>query len=287
MRPSTAPCRGGSPTSAADIARLDAELVRRGLARSRGEAQEFVRAGQVTIGGSVATKPSLPVADDDVLVVEVAGPRWVGRAAHKLDAALQEWGPVGLTVKGRRCVDVGASTGGFTQVLLAADAAHVAAVDVGRGQLVPDVASDPRVTEHSGTTIRGLQPETIGGSADVVVADLSFISLTLVLADLARLMGERGDLVVLVKPQFEVGRGRLNRQGVVTDPRERTAALQRVVESTLDAGLFVHGIRESPIAGTTGNIEYLLWARSDPSDTMSADRVRDIVREITTEARGG
>ena len=114
-----------------------------------------------------------------------------------------------------------------------------------------------------------------------------FISLTLVLADLARLMGARGDLVVLVKPQFEVGRGRLNRQGVVTDPRERTAALQRVVESTLDAGLFVHGIRESPIAGTTGNIEYLLWARSDPSDTMSADRVRDIVREITTEARGG
>ncbi|KAF0832555.1 TlyA family RNA methyltransferase [Ornithinibacter aureus] len=286
MRPSTAPCRGGSPTSAADIARLDAELVRRGLARSRGEAQEFVRAGQVTVGGSVAAKPSLPVADD-VIEVEVSGPRWVGRAAHKLDAALQEWAPEGLTVQGRRCVDVGASTGGFTQVLLAAGAAHVAAVDVGHGQLVPEVANDPRVTEHSGTTIRGLQPETIGGPADLVVADLSFISLTLVLADLVRLMGERGDLVVLVKPQFEVGRGRLNRQGVVTDQRDRTAALHRVVEATLDAGLFVHGIRQSPIAGTTGNVEYLLWARSDPSDTMSADRVREIVRETTTEARGG
>jgi len=235
----------------------------------------------------VAAKPSLPVADDDVLAVEVSGPRWVGRAAHKLDAALQEWAPEGLTVQGRRCVDVGASTGGFTQVLLAAGAAHVAAVDVGHGQLVPEVANDPRVTEHSGTTIRGLQPETVGGPADLVVADLSFISLTLVLADLVRLMGEQGDLVVLVKPKFEVGRGRLNRQGVVTDQRDRTAALHRVVEATLDAGLFVHGIRQSPIAGTTGNVEYLLWARSDPSDTMSANRVREIVRETTTEARGG
>ena len=243
--------------------------------------------GLVTIDGVRAGKPSSPVADTDVLVIDHVGPRWVGRAAHKLDAALRAWGPEGLLVRGRRCVDVGASTGGFTQVLLAAGATAVAAVDVGHGQLAPEVAGDPRVTEHSGTTVRGLGPQALGGPADLVVADLSFISLTLVLRDLAGLMGRDADLVVLVKPQFEVGRSRLNRQGLVTDPRDRTAALQRVVGAVSDAGLHVHGIRASPITGTTGNVEYLLWARSEPSDTMSADRVRDTVREITSPASGG
>lgn len=260
--------------------------MRRGLARSRGEAHELVTSGLVRIGGTPAGKPSTPVTDTDVILVDHAGPRWVGRAAHKLDAALKEWGPEGLQVRGRRCVDVGASTGGFTQVLLAAGAQHVAAVDVGHGQLAPEVAGDPRVTEHSGTTVRGLAPATLGGPADLVVADLSFISLTLVLGDLAGLMGPGGDLVVLVKPQFEVGRGRLNRQGLVSDPRDRTAALQRVVDAVTAAELHVHGIRASPITGTTGNVEYLLWATSVPSDTMSPDRVRDIVREITRAASG-
>lgn len=243
--------------------------------------------GLVSVGGVPAGKPSSPVSDTDVIVVDHSGPRWVGRAAHKLDAALQAWAPEGLAAEGRRCVDVGASTGGFTQVLLAAGARHVAAVDVGHGQLAPEVAGDPRVTEHSGTTVRGISPDAIGGPADLVVADLSFISLTLVLRDLAGLMGPGADLVVLVKPQFEVGRGRLNRQGLVTDPRERTAALRRVVEAVTDAGLHVNGIRQSPITGTTGNVEYLLWARSDPSDTMSADRIRDVVREITSDPGGG
>lgn len=246
-----------------------------------------MNAGLVTVAGTPAAKPSRPVADGEPITVEVAGPRWVGRAAHKLVAALQAWGPDGLRVAGRRCIDVGASTGGFTQVLLADGAQHVAAVDVGHGQLVPEVAADPRVDEHSGTTIRGLDPSDIGGPADLVVADLSFISLTLVLADLARLMGPGADLVVLVKPQFEVGRRRLGRQGVVTDPRDRAGALQRVLDAVGAADLYVHGILTSPIRGTTGNAEYLLWARSEPSDTMSADRVRDTVRAITTDTTGG
>ncbi|HSF98550.1 MAG TPA: TlyA family RNA methyltransferase [Ornithinibacter sp.] len=266
---------------------MDAELVRRGLARSRGEARELVTSALVTISGTPAVKPSTPVTDGDVIAVERTGPRWVGRAAHKLDAALHAWAPDGLVAAGRWCVDVGASTGGFTQVLLAAGAAHVAAVDVGHGQLAPEVARDPRVSEHSGTTVRGLASAVLGRPADLVVADLSFISLTLVLGDLAGLMADGGDLVVLVKPQFEVGRGRLNRQGLVSDPRDRTAALQRVVDAVADAGLHVNGIRESPITGTTGNIEYLVWARSVPSDTMSPDRVRDIVREITSASGGG
>ena len=164
--------------------------------------------GLVTVSGAVVTKPARPVGAQDVLEVTGTGPRWVSRAAQKLAAALDAWVPEGIRVEGRRCVDVGASTGGFTQVLLAAGASSVVAVDVGTGQLVPEVAGDPRVEERSGTTVRGLTAEDLGGPADLVVADLSFISLTLVLGDLAGLMGPGADLVVLVKPQFEVGRGR-------------------------------------------------------------------------------
>jgi 23S rRNA (cytidine1920-2'-O)/16S rRNA (cytidine1409-2'-O)-methyltransferase len=261
--------------------------VRRGLARSRGEARDLVTSGLVTVGGAPAGKPAHPVAPTDEIAVTSRGPRWVGRAAHKLVAALDDWGPQGLVVAGRRCVDVGASTGGFSQVLLARGADTVVAVDVGHGQLVPEVADDPRVVERSGTTVRGLTADDLGGPADLVVADLSFISLTLVMGDLAGLLGPDADLVVLVKPQFEVGRGRLNGQGVVTDPKDRTRALAQVVAAVGEHGLHVHGILTSPISGTSGNTEYLLWARSVPSDTMSEDRVRDAVREATTHPASG
>ena len=173
-------------------------------------------------------------------------------------------------------------------MLLAGGAASVVAVDVGHGQLAREVAGDPRVEERSRTTIRGLTPDDLGGPADLVVSDLSFISLTLVLGDLAGLMVPDADLVTLVKPQFEVGRGRLNSQGVVTSARGRTDAVLGVVDAVATAGLHVHGIRTSPISGTTGNTEYLLWARSDSSDTMSHDRIRDLVRATTTaEPTGG
>ena len=256
--------------------------MRRGLARSRGEARDLITDGHVHVDGEPVTKPAHPVADADAVTVTSDGPRWVGRAAHKLVAALDQWAPHGLSVTGSRAVDVGASTGGFSQVLLAHGAAQVVAVDVGHGQLVPEVAGDPRVDERSGTTVRGLTADDLGGPADLVVADLSFISLTLVMGDLAGLLRPDGDLVVLVKPQFEVGRGRLNRQGVVTDPVDRTRALERVVAAVGEHGLHVHGILTSPISGTSGNTEYLVWARSVPSDTMSEDRVRDLVRATTT-----
>jgi 23S rRNA (cytidine1920-2'-O)/16S rRNA (cytidine1409-2'-O)-methyltransferase len=246
-----------------------------------------VDAGAVTVGGAPATKPSRDVSAQDEIVVEPDAPRWVGRGAHKLVAALDEWGPAGLTVAGRRCVDVGASTGGFTQVLLARGAAAVVAVDVGHGQLVPEIAADPRVVERSGTTVRGLTPADVDGPADLVVADLSFISLTVVLADLAGLMAPHGDLVLLVKPQFEVGRARLGRSGVVSDATDREAAVLAVAAAVVEQGLHVHGIRPSPVAGATGNAEYLLWARSEPSATMSPDLLRDVVRAATTEAPTG
>ncbi len=287
MRRCTARSSPASPTSAADIGRLDAELVRRGLARSRGEARELVTAGQVLVAGLPATKPSHPVEVGVDVEVRGGGPRWVGRAAHKLVAAFAAWGPEGLSAAGRRCVDVGSSTGGFTQVLLAEAAAHVVAVDVGHGQLAPEVARDTRVDDRSGTTVRGLTAEDIGGAADVVVADLSFISLTLVMPDLVGLRAEEGDLVVLVKPQFEVGRGRVDRHGVVRSGPDREAALLGVVAAVRENGLHVHGILESPVRGATGNIEYLLWARSDRSDTMSEDRIRDTVRAVTTDPSGG
>lgn len=241
----------------------------------------------MSVGGVVASKPAQPVDDADLIGVQHQGPRWVGRAARKLDHALRLWELEGLAVAGRRCVDVGASTGGFTQALLEAGAAQVTAVDVGHGQLVPEISHDPRVIELSGTTIRGLGADEVGGPADVVVADLSFISLTTVMRDLVGLLLPTGDLVVLVKPQFEVGRGALSRTGVVKGPADRGRALTAVVDSTLAHGLHVHGLTESPVRGSTGNAEYLLWACREPSATMDQDTLREVVRDITAHVSTG
>ena len=203
------------PTDAGP-ARLDAELVRRGLARSRAQARELVEAAGVLVDGSVAGKASLLVHPTMSISVTYQPDRWVGRAAYKLLEALRVFGPRGLTVASRRCLDVGASTGGFTQVLLDAGAAHITALDVGHDQLAPEVARDQRVDERSGTNIRDVRPGDLGEPFDVVVADLSFISLRLVLDVIASLMTPTADAVLLVKPQFEVGRDRLARTGVVT-----------------------------------------------------------------------
>ena len=201
--------------------RLDVELVTRGLARSRGHARALLDAGQVSVGDVVATKAATPVSPADNIVVREEGPRWVSRAAHKLEGALEAFAPLGLSVAGKRCLDVGASTGGFTQVLLHHGAGHVVALDVGHGQLVPELATDPRVTDLPRTTVRGLRPDDIGGRVDVLVADLSFISLTLVLEAFAAVLSPTGDAVVLVKPQFEMGRSRLGKGGVVRAQGDR------------------------------------------------------------------
>ena len=237
-------------------ARLDAEMVRRGLARSRGQARELVAQGAVLVDGRAATKASTPVTAAAAIDLAQAPDRWVGRAAYKLLAALDRFG---LDVAGRRCLDVGASTGGFTQVLLEAGAAHVTALDVGHGQLVPEVAADPRVEERSGTNIRDVRPGDLGEPFDVVVADLSFISLRRGLPVLPPLMTQDGDAVLLVKPQFEVGRERLARTGVVTSPHERQRTLDEVLRAAESAGLHRRGLEPSPLRGTTGNQEYLLW----------------------------
>ncbi len=246
--------------------RLDAELVRRGLARSRQHAADLIAAGRVTVRGARAHKPATVVDPaDPVSVAADDGDRtgYVSRGGDKLAGALAVFGPDGLVVAGRRCLDAGASTGGFTDVLLRAGAREVVAVDVGYGQLAWRLRTDPRVGLHERTNVRTLTPETIGGPVELTVADLSFISLRLVLPALAACTEPDGDLVLLVKPQFEVGRGRVDRGGVVRDPALRAEAVLSVADAAAQLGLGTRGVTASPLPGPAGNREFFLWLRRD------------------------
>lgn len=247
--------------------RLDAELVRRGLATTRSEAQAAVAAGRVTVAGAPADKPARLVAPGEPLLVLGDGPRFVGRGGEKLDAALSYFG---LDPAGMRILDAGASTGGFTDCLLQRGAAEVVAVDVGHGQLHERLRSDPRVDVHERLNVRHLQAETIGGTVDGVVADLSFISLRTVLGPLTEVVSPGGWLVLLVKPQFEAGRAEVSRgRGVVRDPAVHDRVRQEIDGSLRGHGSIIMGWMESPLRGADGNIEYLVAARR-PS--MEAER---------------
>ena len=243
--------------------RLDVELVRRGLARARGQAEELVRAGRVQVDGRPAGKVSQKVtAGSDLVVAAGDRPDYVGRGALKLSGFLEDLAAAGEAprVRDRRCMDAGASTGGFTQVLLERGAANVVAVDVGHDQLAAPLREDPRVQDRQGVTVRGLRPEQVGGQVELLVADLSFISVTVVLADLVGLVRRGGDLLVLVKPQFEVGRERLGSGGVVRDvPRRVDAVLSVVRAASADHGLAVRDVRASRWPGPSGNVEYFVW----------------------------
>jgi 23S rRNA (cytidine1920-2'-O)/16S rRNA (cytidine1409-2'-O)-methyltransferase len=268
VRP-TASCQTARKRSTSPLARavrrtrLDAELVRRGLARSREHASELVAAGRVKVSGTVATKPATGVGADAPIVVDTSDaddPGYASRGAYKLLGALQAFEPKGLTVEGRRCLDAGASTGGFTDVLLRAGAAHVIAVDVGYGQLAWSLRTDQRVTVMDRTNVRNLTLDAIGGTpVDVTVGDLSFISLTLVLPALTGVTD--GDLVLMVKPQFEVGKDRLGRGGVVRDPELRADAVRTVAGTAHRLGWGIAGVTASPLPGPSGNVEYFLWIR--------------------------
>jgi 23S rRNA (cytidine1920-2'-O)/16S rRNA (cytidine1409-2'-O)-methyltransferase len=241
--------------------RLDTELVRRGLARSREQAAELITAGRVAVGGQAAIKAATQVGQDAAITVEdpVAGPDYASRGGRKLEGALAAFAD--LAVAGRRCLDAGASTGGFTDVLLRAGAAHVVAVDVGYGQLAWSLRSDPRVTVLDRVNVRRLTPEQVAPAPRLVTADLSFISLTLVLPALAACAAPDADFVLLVKPQFEVGKGNVGAGGVVRDPALRAAAVESVAAAALQAGLGVAGVVASPLPGPSGNVEYFLWLR--------------------------
>jgi 23S rRNA (cytidine1920-2'-O)/16S rRNA (cytidine1409-2'-O)-methyltransferase len=243
--------------------RLDAELVRRGLARSRDQAVELVAAGRVEVRGLTAHKPAAMVdpADPVRVVGEAASDDYVSRGGHKLAGALAAFAPTGLSVAGRRCLDAGASTGGFTDVLLRAGASEVAAVDVGYGQLAWPIRTDSRVRVVERQNVRDLTPDVIGGPVELTVADLSFISLRLVLPALVACTAPDGDLVPMVKPQFEVGRTRVGAGGVVRDPELRAEAVTAVAVRAEDHGFGVAGVTVSPLPGPAGNVEFFLWLR--------------------------
>jgi 23S rRNA (cytidine1920-2'-O)/16S rRNA (cytidine1409-2'-O)-methyltransferase len=243
--------------------RLDAELVRRHLARSREHASELIAAGRVSVAGAKATKPATGVTTDAAIVVRVdpEDPGYVSRGAHKLAGALTAFEPLGLRVAGRRCLDAGASTGGFTDVLLRRGAAQVVAVDVGYGQLAWRLQQDPRVVVHDRTNIRELTLATIGEHVEVVVGDLSFISLELVLDALLGVTDPDGDLALMVKPQFEVGKDRVGKGGVVRDPALRAEAVLSVAAAAEKRDWGVQAVTTSPLPGPSGNIEYFLWLR--------------------------
>jgi len=281
--------------------RLDAELVRRGLARSREQAGELVAAGLVTVAGQRAAKPATQVSRDaPILIADTGEPEYVSRGGHKLAGALAVFGPKGsagsffpggthppgsplgrddppepprrLVVAGRPCLDAGASTGGFTDVLLRAGAAHVVAADVGYGQLAWSLRTDPRVTVLDRVNVRTLDQVT--PVPEVVVADLSFISLTLVLPALVACAAPDADFVLLVKPQFEVGKARVGAGGVVREAADRSAAVRRVTGAAGELGLGVLGVTASPLPGPAGNVEYFVWLRrgAPPLDDNQLER---------------
>ena len=250
--------------------RLDAELVRRHLARSREDAKDLIDAGRVFVGGFVATKAARQVQESESVTIAGGTDSWVSRGAHKLLGALAEFMPAGLVVTGRRCLDAGASTGGFTHVLLHHGAATVIAVDVGYGQLHWSLQTDPRVDVVDRCNVRELDAARIGGCVDLVVADLSFISLRLVLANLIAVTNDRGDIVVMVKPQFEVGVERIGANGVVTDHQARIDAVADVARAAEALGWGAVSVVASPLPGPAGNVEYFLWLRQGASIVTDA-----------------
>jgi 23S rRNA (cytidine1920-2'-O)/16S rRNA (cytidine1409-2'-O)-methyltransferase len=238
--------------------RLDKALVDQGLARGRGEAKELIASGGVAIDGSPARKTSQLVDDTMRIEVTASGPRYVSRGGLKLSGALTTFH---VDPAGKLCLDIGASTGGFSDCLLQLGADRIVAVDVGHGQMVESIANDGRVELREGINARYLKPDDFQASFDLIVVDISFISLTLVLPALSPLLAEGGDLICLVKPQFEVGANKIGKGGIVKSHALRQSALDGVIESASKAGLVENGRMVSPIEGGDGNKEVLVWFR--------------------------
>jgi len=275
------------------VTRLDTELVSRGLARSRGHARDLIDRGAVLVDGRQARKASTEVGAGSEITLDLApgngstsavlDSSWVSRAAGKLLGALADLPGGGPPVEGRRAADVGACTGGFTQVLLRRGARQVFAIDVGHDQLAERLRADPRVVELSGHNARDLTPDMIGGEVDLVVADLSFISLTLVMSRLAHLVRPGGDLLLLIKPQFEVGRAGLDGRGVVRPGPWRREALGRVLATARAEGLSLRHLVRSRTLGQDGNVEFVAWLtrpHGGPEDALGSASWQAVVDTI-------
>lgn len=240
--------------------RLDQYMVQAGIARSRTLAAKLIETGHISVNGNPTQKASYKVHEGDRVSVHRSDlTAYVSRAGHKLAGALDAF--PSITVAGKRCLDAGASTGGFTDVLLRRGASLVAAVDVGHNQLAPEIRNHPDVAVYEGLNVRHITPEDIGGQVDLTVSDLSFISLTKVVGPLAEATAPGGDLLLMVKPQFEVGPSRIGKGGVVTDPIARAEAVAGVRSAAQEAGLEVLGEEKSALPGQDGNVEFFLWCR--------------------------
>jgi 23S rRNA (cytidine1920-2'-O)/16S rRNA (cytidine1409-2'-O)-methyltransferase len=238
--------------------RLDTLLVERQLVESRAKAQALILAGEVKVDGQLSDKPGKLLVPETRIEVKKP-PKYVSRGGLKLESALAQFA---IPVRGRVCMDVGTSTGGFTDCLLQHDAARVHAVDTGAGQINWRLRSDPRVILHEGVNARYLTFDAIGEMVDLIVCDVSFISVTLLIQPLVSLLAADGDWIILVKPQFEVGRERVGKGGIVRDPAAHAAACDRVARAIQEAG-FRSVVVESPILGSEGNREFLLYARRE------------------------
>ncbi len=251
-------------------------MVRRGLTGSRSEARRLIEDGRVTVRGAPAAKASRLVDPAEPVEVAAHPPRYVSRGGHKLEAALAGFG---IAAVGCRAVDVGASTGGFTDCLLQHGAAAVVAVDVGRNQLHERLRADPRVTSLERTDVRAVSTDAVGGPAEIVVADLSFISLRLVAADLCRLAG--AELMMLVKPQFEAGRAEADRgRGVIRDPEVWRRAVLGAGRAVVGAGAAIMGVMVSPLTGAEGNVEFLLHADVRPGAVGVSDLAASVDQAV-------
>lgn len=265
------------------LRRLDSELVRRGIARSRGHAQELIESGRVRLDGEVVLKPARQMNPAQAVVVAQGDDEgYVSRGAHKLAGALDALGDAAPVIAGRRCLDAGASTGGFTDVLLRRGASSVVAVDVGYGQLAWKLQTDPRVRVLDRTNVRTLDPGAVAPAPQVVVGDMSFISLTLVIPALVAAAAPDADFLLMVKPQFEIGKDRLGRGGVVRDPAHHVETGEKVARCALAEGLAIAAVQASPLPGPSGNIEYFIHMRKGhptPIDPGTlTDHIRDAVR---------
>lgn len=265
--------------------RLDAELVRRKIARSREHATELIRGRHVYVAGILALKPATVVEPDvSIRVDEAAQDDWASRGAHKLLGALAAFAPQGLTLEGKKVLDAGASTGGFTDVCLRNGAREVVSVDVGYGQLIWRLQNDDRVRVVDRTNIRNITLDHTDGPCDAMVGDLSFISLGLVLPAIAGALIDGADLLPMVKPQFEVGKDRLGSGGVVRSPELRAEVTRAVALDAQRLGLSLRAVVASPLPGPSGNVEYFLWLVKDGgAGALSESEIAELVQKAIEE----
>ena len=257
--------------------RLDRELIRRELVSTRNQAQELIESGQVLVDGAAATKAARLVAPSEAIVLTGPGPRFVSRGGDKLDAALTRFG---IEARGKRVADVGASTGGFSDCLIQRGATQVLAIDVGHGQLDHGLRNDSRVQVFERTNIRHLDIDEIGGPVNLVVVDLSFISLKVVFERLVALCEPQGDLLMLVKPQFEAGRVEATRgQGIIRNPKVWHRVIKEVSECFSEAKFGVMGVMVSPLRGASGNTEFFLHCRRGIDLSTQFESIDQVVRE--------